>query len=339
MNARPGLLLVCVLLSLEPAGGAISITDGMAVFQPFGTVPVVADWSTAYGNGFNGSVNTDAELDAAVQLLSAVSINTPLAASATQPPSQYNFARWNQPGQYVQIRNGNIAYTALMATLQNDSGHHHFSMFVSYDFGGGLFIIEQVPGWRAYFSLSGAPGSWQNIPALNTTVPGRYSAAIDLGFWAAGSPLYLLWADDNSTSGSDGYYTLDNFFASVTAGLSIVEPASGQTFVEGANVPVTASGFLAGTLTNFTFFLDGAPVGSATTPPFHTTLTGVTLGQHQLIGIGWDDSGNSSTSPVVQFIVTTNLPAIRVLHGGGGVQTFDYYPPPSSLSGFGLKTG
>ena len=225
MNARLGLLLVCAMLPLDPARGALSITGGSPTWQTFPTVPLVADWSTAFVDGYNGSVNTAAQLDAAVELLSAAGVNTALAVTQTRPPSQNNFARWNATNQNVQIRTGNISFTVLMATLQNDTGVNLSSLFVSYEFGGGVFITEQIPGWRTYFSLSGTPGSWQNIPALNTTVTGSYSAVIDLGYWSAGSALYLLWADDNAFTGSDGYYTLDNFSVTDRPVLSIAHPS------------------------------------------------------------------------------------------------------------------
>lgn len=342
MKARLSLLFACVFLPMITASGAISIGGGNPVWQTFTSQPPAGEWSTLAIDGAASTIGTEAQLDVAVQLLSAANINTPLAVTSTQPPSQNNFARWNAPGQYVQIRTGNISYTVLMATLQNDTGINLPYLLASYDFGGGAFITEQVPGWRAYFSQTGSPGSWQNIPALNTSLTGSYSAVIDLGLWTAGSTLYLLWADENSALGPDGYYTLDNLLLGTTAGVSIGEPANGQTFVHGTNITAVASGFLPGTLTNLTFLLDGTPVGSSTAAPFRATLVGVSQGSHQLQATGQDAYGNSTSSAVVQFTVTPNLPAMLVFTNGTGLLTFEVQPFPSdgwtTHSIFGLPT-
>ena len=331
MNARMALVLVSGLWCEGLAWGAISI--GIApTWQTFTSAPPVGEWSTLAIDGSASSIGTEAQLDAAVQLLSAANINTPLAVTQTQPPAQNNFARWNAPGQYVQIRTGNISYTVLMATLQNDSGVSLASLPVSYGFDGGLFITEQVPGWRAYFSLTGSPGSWQNIPALNTSLPGNYSAVLDLGYWPAGATLYLLWADDNAAAGSDGYYTLDNFLAGVVIDplMVINTPADGQAFVLGSNIPVTVSALFLTAPTNITLLLDGTIVLRTNTPFFSTTLVGVSLGPHQLQTTGQDAFGNSANSTVVHFTVTPNLSAILVFTNGTGLQTFDEQPFPGN---------
>jgi Bacterial Ig domain len=331
MKACLSLLFACVFLPMVTARAAISIGGGIPIWQTFPTAPLVGEWSTLSvgGEGGNASIRTPDQMDLEVQYLSAVDVNRPLATDPNIFPTQNNYARVNLPGQYAQMRIGNNAYTVLMATLNNDTPDNLASLSISFDFGGGLFIAEEIPGWRTYFSLTGQPFTWENIPALNTLVPGSYSAVIDLGFWVAGSPLYLLWVDDNSASGSDGYYTLDNLLLGTTNGVSIGEPANGQTFRHGSNITVVASGFLPGTITNLTFLLDGMPVASGAVAPFRTALTGVTLGQHQLTAVGQDALGNSATSAIVSFTVTPNLPAIRVLPGGTGVLTFDYQPTPS----------
>src|SRR6185503_11544511 len=79
-------------------------------------------------------------------------------------------------------------------------------------------IEEEIPGHRAYFSLTGGANTWQIIPEFCTGAPGTLSANLNLGSWANGSTLYILWADDNASAEDsapnyEGGYTIDNFAA------------------------------------------------------------------------------------------------------------------------------
>lgn len=55
-------------------------------------------------------------------------------------------------------------------------------------------MVEELPGHRLYYSLSGAAGSWQAIG--NQASVGRVSLSVELaGPWLQGASLYLLWAE------------------------------------------------------------------------------------------------------------------------------------------------
>ncbi|HEU0010982.1 MAG TPA: hypothetical protein VFT34_14280 [Verrucomicrobiae bacterium] len=140
-----------------------------------------------------------------------------------------------------------------MATLQNDTGEDQSELAVSYDLRVAnqpwVTIAEEVPGLRAYFSLSGSPASWQLIPESTSGAPGPLWARLELGFWPAGAQLFLLWADDNSFANADntgteeGAYAIDDFNAYVDniifdplSGVAIYRPISGESFPEGASI-------------------------------------------------------------------------------------------------------
>lgn len=312
MTTRSPSLFVTAFLGFVSAAHAISIGPGGSGWLTFDAAPVAADWTTQSigGEGGNAIIFNEATFDAQVQLLAASDVNRALASTAVVPPAQNNYARWNSAGRYLQTRIGNNTFTALMATLQNDTGISLSFLTVSCDVGGGLFIPEEVPGYRVYFSLTGVPGTWENIPELTTTVTGAFTATLNLGSWAPGSSLYLLWADDNSTAGSDGYYTIDNveIFSRDIAGVAITQPANGRVFPLGVPVTITASPHVPAVVTNVDFFADGILLGGDTTPPFGLVWTNATLGAHSLTAVAQDSTGVSVTSPPVAIVVQPNLP-------------------------------
>ncbi len=81
--------------------------------------------------------------------------------------------------------------------------------------------MKPCPAHRVYWSLTGAADSWTAIESLSTGTAGHLTASVDVGAWAPGGNLYILWADDNGPSSDtapqkEGAYTIDNF--SVTPG-------------------------------------------------------------------------------------------------------------------------
>src|SRR3954451_20384510 len=170
---KPPLLLLLVsalFQAASPGAAAILIGPTGSGILTFDTLPAVGEWSTQSigGEGDNAIILNASTFDAEAQKLSASQVNLALAATAAVPPLQNNYGRWNSSAYYLQTRIGNNEYTVLMATLQNFSGLDTRFLTVSCDVGGGAFIPEQVPGYRMYFSLTGSPGSWQNVPELST---------------------------------------------------------------------------------------------------------------------------------------------------------------------------
>jgi hypothetical protein len=201
-----------------------------------------------------------------------------------------------------------------MATLKNDSGKSQPWLTVVYDLRAitnQLTGTEPVPGHRAYFSLTGSPGSWQVIPALSVSVNGPAAAGLSMN-WPAGGTLYLLWADDNATTETDGAYAIDNFVIRTIvvdgSSLEILSPTNGTSVQAGTALEISAFSQFFGTMTNCTFLVDGLPVSTDSAPRFGTSAKGVyanpTQGLRQLKAVARNSAGQSLTSAVVQITVT-----------------------------------
>ena len=180
----------------------------------FSSRPAAADWSTRSITGTTGGIATPAALDAAVQGLAASSIASQLAAASADPPAANRSATWSSPSQAVQTRPTSVGATLLMCRLVNNLGIDAIGASVSYDFKQLAVTPEQVEGHRAYYSLTGAAGSWTVIPEFCSATPGRLSANLNLT-WTDGATLYLLWADDNGSPSAETVNQIDN--VSVTA--------------------------------------------------------------------------------------------------------------------------
>lgn len=306
-------VLSCLVL-LSRTEAAVSVGTNGSVKWTFDTAPAATDWSTLSVGTGSSVITTPAQLDAAVELLSAASITNALPVSATYPPIEGALARWNSIRQLLESRPAGNSFTVLMATLRNDSGKSQPWLTVIYDLvavTNQLSGSEPVPGHRVYFSRTGAAGSWQNIPALSVSVSGPAAAGFNLN-WPPGAKLYLLWADDNATTETDGAYTIDNFVVrTITVdgpSLEILSPVTGAVGQEGTAMPISAYAQFFGTMTNCAFLVDGQAVSIDSTPRFGTTAGGSyvhpTAGLRRLTAVARNSAGQSLTSAVVQVTIT-----------------------------------
>ncbi|HEU0009246.1 MAG TPA: immunoglobulin domain-containing protein [Verrucomicrobiae bacterium] len=218
-------------MSSLTAGGQAALLVGPAPtgtgVQTFDALPAVSDWSTVrvpLTGGANTTYTTAAALDAAVIANTvAANVNVVLNMSATVPVSQNELARWNSTGLWLQTRPTIVDYAILMVTLQNDTGGNQTQLTVSYDWnqGNNIPVNEDIPGHRVFFSMDGSANSWVLIPEFSTfttssTAQGL-SATLNLGAWAQGSLMYIIWVDDNGPGGQtdpmEGGYSIDNFTA------------------------------------------------------------------------------------------------------------------------------
>ncbi len=262
-----------------PAGPRVSVgTSGTTGINNFSAQPTATEWSSlSVGSDNAAAYTTAAALSTRViAATSAETVNNALGTSATQPPSQDGLARRNTAtnGLYIQTRPTGNEYTLLMASLKNDSGATIPALRVSYSFatamGAGMNITEEVPGLLGFFSLTGAPGSWQPIPEFSTATPGELTATLNVGSWPNGTLMYILWVDDNAaatTTGTnvEGAYTIDNFQAVVTAAAATApsftaQPAP-QSIAAGSTVVFTST---ASGATAYQWQRNGADVAGAT---------------------------------------------------------------------------
>lgn len=216
-------LALCGLSLHLHLSAAILVGPGGAS-ETFNTYVFSSEWSTRLHVGASATITTASALEALIQS-SGVSGFTGLLMSNTLPPTVALLNVWNGAAQNIQSRPTGSSALALLATLQNDTGADASFLNISYNFGSAYHenVNESIPGLRAYYSLTGLPGSFQFIPEFSTATPGLLSATLNLGTWANGSPLYLMWADDNGPGSAggepgatlEGAYTIDNFLVVV----------------------------------------------------------------------------------------------------------------------------
>lgn len=215
---------LAALLSLPQLHAAVNITEPPTVYD-FPAVPAVADFSTlSVGTGIDGTILDNAAFDAKIiAAANATAIITTLGSSGTFPPSTNAIARFNTGANangttFLQTRPTGNDYVLLMATVANGTAAPLSTVTVSYDYSKATDTAsETIKGFRAFWSLTGTPGSWQPIPALSKDTTGTFdapeavNAVISLPApLAPGASFYMIWADQNS-SGTDASYHLDNF--------------------------------------------------------------------------------------------------------------------------------
>jgi len=209
VTTRLHALLVLIAALLVSAAQA-ALVPAAGHTNRFDLQPTPADWSTTSIGGGAGDVTTATALDAEAQGVSAANVTGTLAADGSNPPGADGPARWSSAGLYVQTRPTGVRATLLMCTLVNDLGVDAASTTISYDLARAAAVTEEVDGQRGYYSFTGLPGSWVNIPAFSVAAAGRLTATINTR-WTNGTALYLLWADDNGSGTPDTSFQIDNF--------------------------------------------------------------------------------------------------------------------------------
>ena len=256
----------------------------------FSVAPVTGDWITSASNiaGTEVTFASAADVDTFVVTnnYNASGLGTALGASATDPPSVHHLARYNTTRLALQMRPrigtaGNAAEpvkaaNVLVARIQNNTGSLIPSIVVSYSFANPGAGVEEVPGWQAYYSITGN-SNWIKIPEFSTATPGVLTATLNFGGtgWNSGALAYILWIDDNALlqDVNEASYTLDDF--SIT-------------------VPVT--GTISAVVSNVTRGLGANPSDSSDdTVSFEATVTGNNLPAGTP---GWTTTGGFPVPPV-----------------------------------------
>ena len=319
---------ICGFLALTtgligPAQGQISVLSGGAGPITFPARPAVAEgWSTIAVGDDAANITTMVQFEAAVQALNAANITMQVGTSTTDNPFSANaIARFNGTRFRLQSKPTGVDMTVLMATLRNDTGLDVSSFDVSYLHAvepAGAETPTGLNGWFAYYSVSGAPGSWQPIPALSgLNANGTPVATITPSGWAPGLNLYIVWADDNG-GGTEGGYTMDDFTISnvntdvLPVSIVITSPTNTQQIVHGVTVNVTTA--TTGPILEVDFLVDGFSGVIDTTPPFGFALDTSMLseGAHTLQAIA-SDGFEQTPSAIVNFDVVANTPPTIVI--------------------------
>jgi hypothetical protein len=221
------LFAACALASASALPAAVQIT-AVPTPDPFPAIPAVTDWSTM-SVGTASVFTTPTDFDTKViGAADAAAITTVLGSSATIPPSTNGIARFNTGTAttpagitFLQTRPTAVDYLLLLAHLQNTTGGPINAVNVAYDYSAASGVgTEDVKGLRAYWSITGSPGTWTMIPELSVDtaatydVPQPLSVSITLPAPLANNgTMFLLWADQNSVTNPDASYHIKNFSA------------------------------------------------------------------------------------------------------------------------------
>jgi hypothetical protein len=238
--SRSAALLIAALAGFglnNTTHAAISVGPTGAGPLTFDATPVIGDFATAVLQGTATTFSDVAAMDAGVAAIdvNAIAGLKVLGTSGTEPPSAFSggFRRHTIRNALMSrpTTDGTNAASLLLATLQNNSGANQATLVLSYDFAvqSSVANVDELPGYHVYYSVSGAPGSWQPIPTLTgSVIAGNVSGILSLGSWPNGSLLYVIWTDDNANGFQDESYTIDNFLVSFGVDPPIItqEPVS-----------------------------------------------------------------------------------------------------------------
>jgi hypothetical protein len=184
--------IVCVLFFAATVHAQISVTGGGAGPMSFTTTPPVNEFATGVLNGGAPTYNSTNSMDAEAQTVNAANVVRALPTDGNVPPVSFSGGfRHNTAAFYLQSRpttdNTNAA-SILVARLQNLTGANVIGFDVSYDFGIFNPGTGEVPGFRVFYSATGAPNTWQLIPSLSSSeVAGTQAASISSISWAPGA--------------------------------------------------------------------------------------------------------------------------------------------------------
>jgi hypothetical protein len=340
-------IILAAAVSSLTTGGQAALLVGPAPtgtgVQTFDTLPAVTDWSTVRvpaTGGANTTYTTAAALDAAVIANTvAADVNVLLPTATTSPPAQDPLARWNTTFHWLQTRPTGSDYAILMVTLQNNSGASQTQLTISYDWnqGNNIPVNEDIPGHRVFFSLDGSAGSWVLIPELstynNSSTAQSLAATLNLGTWAQGSLMYIIWIDDNGPGGltdpMEGGYTIDNFTAIPGGPMVPVVTIDPTNSVVGERGTITLNVAATGA-TSFKWFHGATELANGTTCVLgnnrvvsgatgsaltiqNVQLTDAGTYHAQAINIaGTDDSANATLT----VHADTNAPSILLVYPG-----------------------
>jgi hypothetical protein len=260
------LATAALLFVAAGAQAQISINLGVNPTIDFTASPLnVLEWATQ-DNILPGDAATygdPAGVDGAAQLIDQASIVTVLPTVAGNGTARV--ARQNTTGGNVFTQPTGVPVAVLKATLQNNSGGDINVLQIAYNYTIPVApVTDSVPGQRVFWSLTGAPSSWTLIPSLSgVTTAGSLNATVGVGTWATGTPLYLMWLDDNNQNGNDGAFAIDNvvFTTAVSSPIAITnDPDSLVVGERGTAVFIVEA---SGSPQGFHWLSNGVPIPGA----------------------------------------------------------------------------
>jgi len=312
----PIFLFGCVAASQGALSVPTSLTTGV---QNFSATPAATEWSTVSMTGAATTLTSVSAVETAAQALTAAGVATALGTQAANAANVIAQRSSNSNFIYTAATGNNA--TALMATLQNDSGSALSTITVAYDhtrIGGG---VEESMGHRVFYSLTGLANSWTLIPALSGigTNQALSTNVVLSSSWANTTKLYLLWVDDNG-SGTDGPFTIDNFVVTASANtppvVTLTAPLNGAFTGAPGTFALTATATDNGSVTQVEFLRNGSVIHTDTTAPYSFSDTGLVAGNYSYAARATDNLGVTATSTAAGVNVFTD-PAKTALQFDG----------------------
>ncbi len=288
---------VAVLACLSYSASAqILVGGGGAGPITFDSELLPSEWATTdFGTGAADTYDNPAEVDAGVQTLDATTIITALVRTNVVGTSRLGRHRTNGTTTYVYTQPTGVPISVIKATLRNNTGADVNALTVSYDYSVITApVTDEAPGQRVFYSFTGAPASWQPIPEFSgKTANAVLTAGLTFGSpWVSGTDMFILWADDNNLTGTDGGFAIDNF--TVAVGLppcpGITNQPQSITVTQCLTTSVSFSIATTGAVASVQWFRDS---GTG-----FTNIPGATANTYTLNALGTGDSGSQFRAEV-----------------------------------------
>lgn len=227
---KRSLLAAVAVVFLCPFQVLAAISVGPSGIGPFSfdTTPPEEEFSTGILLGVDNTYLTVGDLHAAVASKRAGDFTRRLPTTTSMPPQRFSGGfRHNLSGRFLQsspTTSGTNGACVLVARLMNESGTSRPALVIGYDyFAYAADPWAELPGFYAYYSFSGEPGTWTFIPELSgSETPGWKQTLLPLGNWPDQSPLYLLWVDDNNITAGEPGSTMDHFVATFCTNAPVI---------------------------------------------------------------------------------------------------------------------
>ena len=157
------------------------------------------------------------------------------------------------------------------------------------DSDGTVAKVEFYSGTTLVAAVTTPPyaAQWSNVAAGNYSISAK--ATDNAGAVAASAPVPVV------------------VNSNVPPSVTVLAPYAGTQFLAPATITMTASATDSdGSIVKVDYFANGAPVGTASTPPYTAVWDGAAVGTYSITARALDDQGASAVSPAV--VVTVGAP-------------------------------
>ncbi len=229
-------------------------------------------------------------------------------------------------GDFTVGPNGNV-YIAFTSASGGGSGNRLLGL--PYDFspselssgyGGGPTLMVMSPDLKDREFVARVSGNGDAHTVAVRTIGGEQKIVL-AGLVDSGEPFFGKNAIDNSPDGGsgNGFFSVFTTAAvspvNIVPSVSLTSPSGGATFIEGANINITANASDSdGTVTKVEFYQGSTKLGEDTSSPYSYSWNNVQPGSYSLTAKATDNEGATTTSSTVNITVNSS--------GGGTTEYF-----------------